>query len=73
MNTLEAIFLTRFSSNLVRMFVLMKSRSSSNLGYVGSESRSLGQIKGKPCEHSRGHIFDPILIKLGENDYLDES
>jgi hypothetical protein len=55
------------------MIVLMKSRMSSNLGYVGSKSRSLGQIIEKPCLHSRGHNIDSIFIKLAHNDCLDES
>ena len=25
----------------------------------------------KPCEHSRGHIFGPIFIKLAQNDHPD--
>jgi hypothetical protein len=54
------------------MIVLMKSRTSSNLGHVGSKSRSLGQIIEKPCLHSRGHNIDSIFIKLAHNDCLDE-
>ena len=34
---------------LIRMFASMKSRSSSILGYLGSKTRSPGQIKGKTC------------------------
>ena len=30
-----------------------------------------GQIIEKPCEHSRGHSFGPIIIKLAQNDCLD--
>ena len=33
----------------VRMLVLMISKSSSNMGHIGSETRSLGQIEGKSC------------------------
>ena len=40
------------------------------MGVVGSKSRSLGQILEKSCLHSRGHIFDPIFFKLGQNDYM---
>ena len=54
------------------MNVLMKSRSSLNLGHVGSKSRSLGQIIEKPCLHFRGHNIDSIFIKLTHNDCLDE-
>ena len=49
------------------MFASMKSRSSSILGYLGSKTRSPGQIKGKACKHSRGHSFDPVLMKLAQN------
>ena len=41
------------------------------MGEVGSKNRSVGQIMEKPCEHSRGHSFGPILIKLVQNDHLD--
>ena len=58
--------------NLVRMFVSVKSRTSSKLGHVGSKTRSLGQILEKHCVPSRGHIFSPILIKLDQNVCLDE-
>jgi len=54
------------------MIVLMKPRSSSNLGHVGSKSRSLGEIIEKPCLHSIGHNIDSIFIKLAHNDCLDE-
>ena len=40
------------------------------MGDVGSKTRSVGQIMEKPCEHSRGHSFGPILIKLAQNDHL---
>ena len=36
------------------------------MDHPGSKSRSVGQIIEKPCEHHRGHSFDPILIKLGQ-------
>ena len=39
---------------------------------IGSKTRSVGQIIGKPCEHSRGHIFSPIFMKLGQNNCLDK-
>ena len=41
------------------------------MGDVGSKTRSVGQIIKKPCEHSRGHSFRPIIIKLAHNDHLD--
>ena len=39
------------------------------MGHVGSKP---GQIIEKPCVHSRGHIFSPIIMKLGQNVCLDE-
>ena len=71
MNTLEATFLVQSSSNLLRMIILTISQSSPNIGHVWSKTRSVGQIIEKPCEHSRGHIFGPIFIKLAQNDHLD--
>ena len=43
------------------------------MGYVSFKTRSLGQISEKPYVHSRGHIFSPIIMKLGQNVCLDES
>ena len=42
------------------------------MGYVGSRSRSQGQIIAKPCEHNRGDIFGPIFMKLDQNVHLNE-
>ena len=42
-------------------------RSNSNLGHVGSKTRSPGQILEKPCVHSRGHRFDHKFMKLCQN------
>ena len=50
----------------------MKSRMSLKMCHVGSKSRSLGQTLEKPCVRSRGHIFSPIIMKLGQNVCLDE-
>ena len=52
--------------------VLVKSKTRLNMGHVGSKSRSLGQILEKPCVCSKGHVFSPIIIKLGQNVCLDE-
>ena len=41
------------------------------MGDIGSKTRSVRQIMEKPCEHSRGHSFGPIIIKLAQNDHLD--
>ena len=57
---------------MVRMFVLIKSQTSSNLGHVGSKTRSLGQILEKPCVCSRCHILSQILVKFGPNVCLDK-
>ena len=69
---LEATFSVQSSWNLVRMFVLIKSRKSLKLGHVGSKTRSLGQILEKPCVCSRCHIFSQILVKFGLNVCLDK-
>ena len=42
------------------------------MSYVGSKTRSLGQIFEIHCECSRGHIFSLIIIKIDQNFYLDE-
>ena len=54
------------------MVALMKSRSSSNMGCHGSKTRSLGQIKEKPCVCDRGGIFQLIFMNIGQNDNLDK-
>ena len=51
---------------LVRIFVLRKSRMTSNLGDLGSKTRSLGQIKEIPCGYSRGNFFCSIDLKIGQ-------
>ena len=50
----------------------MKSRTISKMGLVESKTRSLGQILEKPCVRSRGHIFSPLIMKLGQNVCLGE-
>ena len=54
------------------MFVLMISRSSLKLGHLISKTSSPGQIKGKPCSCSRGHIFEVIIMNLAQNVCLDD-
>ena len=54
------------------MLVLIKSRTSSKMGGVGSVSRSLGQIFEKACERSRSHIFGPIFFNLAQNIVFDK-
>ena len=70
---LEATFSVRYALNFVRMFALIKSWTSLKMCHFGSKTRSLGQILEKPCVHARGHIFSPILVKLGQTFCLDES
>ena len=57
---------------LLKMFVLMNSGSSSELGHLGSKTRSPGQISGKHCYHSSGHIFQAIIMNLAQNVCLDD-
>ena len=45
---------------------------SVKVGHVWSKVRSLGQILEKPCVLTRGHIFSPIIMKLGKDVCLDE-
>ena len=45
---------------------------SSKMSHVEQKTRSLGQILEKPCVRSRGHIFSPIIMKLGQNVFLDK-
>ena len=54
------------------MFVLMKSQTSSKMVHVRLKTRLVGQILEKPCVRFRGHIFSPIIMKLGQNVCLDE-
>ena len=52
------------------MCVVIKSRPEFKMGHVGSKTRSLGQFLEKPCVLSRRHSFDPVFIKLCQNDFL---
>ena len=40
--------------------------------HVGLKTRSQVQILEKPCVRSRGHIFSPIIMKLGQNVFTDK-
>ena len=42
------------------------------MGQVRSKTRSVGQILEKLCVRSRGHIFNQIIVKLGQNVCLDK-
>ena len=66
-NTLAVTFLKQSSWSLLKMFVLMISRSSSKPGHVGSKTRSPGQISGKSCYHSSRNInkqLSWLLLKM---------
>ena len=52
------------------MCVVIKSRPELKMGHVGSKTRSLGQFLEKPCVLSRRHSFDPVFMKLCQNDFL---
>ena len=52
--------------------LMMKSRMSLKMGHVRSNTRSLGQTSENPYVYSRGHIFSPIIMKLGQNVCLDQ-
>ena len=69
----EATFSVRYSRNLVRRFALMKPRTSLKIADVRSKARSLDQMSERPCVRSKGHIFSPIIMKLGQNVCLDKS
>ena len=47
--------------------MIIISKSSSKLGYVGSKTRSLGQIFENSCVHFRGHRFDHKFMKIYQN------
>ena len=46
------------------------------VGYGDSDvfvtCRSSCVVNSLACVHSRGHIFSPIIMKLGQNVYLDK-
>ena len=56
----------------LRMFLLMKSRTSVKMIHVRSKTRSIGQILEKRCVRCRGHIFSVVIIKQCQNVGLDE-
>ena len=58
--------------NLAQIVCLDNFKSSLKLGHLGSKTRSRGRIKGKPCQHSSGHIFEAIIMNLAQNVCLDE-
>ena len=70
MYSLEGIVLIQSSSYFVWMCVVIKSRPEFKMGHVGSKTRSLCQFLEKPCVLSRRHSFDPVFMKLCQNDFL---
>ena len=52
------------------MCVVIKSRPEFKMGHVGSKTRSFGQFLEKPYVLSRRHSFDPVFMKLCQNDFL---
>ena len=52
------------------MCIVIKSRPEFRMGHVGSKTRSLGQCLEKPCVLSRRHSFDPVFMKLCQNNFL---
>ena len=50
----------------------MKSRMSLKMVHVRSKTRTQVQILEKPCVCSRGHIFSLIIMKLGQNVFIDK-
>ena len=65
--TLEGTVSIQSSRNFIRMLMIMIFRSSLKLGYVGSKTRSLGQILEIPCVHSKRHSFDPKFMNFYQN------
>ena len=52
------------------MCVVIKSWPEFQMGHVGSKTRPLGQFLEKPYVLSRRHSFDPVFMKLCQNDFL---
>ena len=46
---------------------LHENRTDLKVGYVGSETRSLGQILEKSYLLSSRHSFDPVCMKVCQN------
>ena len=54
------------------MFVSVKFHKSLKIDHVRSKTESLGQMLEKPFVGSGGHIFSPIIMKLGQIDCFDK-
>ena len=64
-NTLDATI-------FVRMFVLMISRPSLNMGHIGLKTRSLDQIEGIGVKTLEAAFFTLSKLKLCQNVCLDD-
>ena len=51
----------------------MKSWTCSETDHARSKTKLRGQILEKTCVRFRDHIFNLILIKLGEKVFLDDT
>ena len=49
---------------------VIKSRPEFKMDHVGSKTRSLGQFLETPYVLSRKHSFDPVFMKICQNDFL---
>ena len=50
--------------------LLLNLGQNLKMGHVGSKNRPLGQFLEKPWVLSRRHSFDPVFMKLCQNDFL---
>jgi hypothetical protein len=50
---------------------LMISRSSSNMGYLWSKTRSQELKIETSCEHTYGCSFDPNILEIGQEGFDD--
>lgn len=52
------------------MFIFIKSRPELKLCYIGLKTGSSGHFLEKIDVHPRMHSFDPIFMKLSQNNYI---
>ena len=69
---LEATVLIQSLLNFTRIFDVMITRSSLNMGKVRLQTRSPGYISSKPSSPSRSHNFASVFMKLYQNVCLDD-
>ena len=65
--TLVDTVLIKSSWIYAKMFVTMKQKTDLKVGYIGKETRSLGQILEKWYVFSSRHSFKPVCMKLCQN------